>query len=229
MSNPAARVLSAVGALVLLACVRPDHAVALSCIDAAKVAETQTALPPGMLLAIGNVESGRIDAEGVRAPWPWTINAAGVGRFFNSSEEAQRAVQTLRAGGIQSIDIGCFQINLVHHPEAFPDLASGFDPLTNALAAARFLVSLRNELGGWESAIAAYHSRTSDLGAQYRDRVLASWRGVPPDVGSSVPPSRSWGIRVWGPGGEITASQSLIFAMPRKMPGQPHVVTRSLM
>ena len=51
-----------------------------------------------------------------------------------------RAVQ---AQGVRSIDIGCMQVNLMHHPNAFATLDAAFDPLANALYAARFLTELR--------------------------------------------------------------------------------------
>lgn len=194
-----ARSLAFAGMLLAgLTPVQPADAQSLSCTQAAAAVEAGAAIPAGLLLAIGNVESGRTDPTGVRTPWPWTINAGGVGHFFASSEDAVFAAQTLRAGGAQSIDIGCFQINLFHHPDAFPDLASGFDPLINAQAAARFLVSLHEELGTWELAIAAYHSRVDTLGAPYRDHVLASWHGTAVAGRSEFP-----AIHIWGPAGEI--------------------------
>jgi Transglycosylase SLT domain len=190
--------------------VQPVDAESLSCTQAAAAVEVGAAIPTGLLLAIGNVESGRTDPMGARAPWPWTINAGGVGHFFASSEDAVFAVQALRAGGVQSIDIGCFQINLFHHPDAFPDLASGFDPLINAKAAARFLVSLHEELGTWELTIAAYHSRADTLGAPYRDHVLASWHGTAFAGRSEFP-----GIHIWGPAGEIGFDAALPSLAPR--------------
>jgi hypothetical protein len=38
----------------------------------------------------------------------------------------------MQGEGVRSIDIGCMQINLVHHPDAFGSLEAGFDPITNA-------------------------------------------------------------------------------------------------
>ncbi len=194
-----ARNLAFVG--ILLAGVtpaQPADAQHLSCTQAAATAEGDAAIPSGLLLAIGNVESGRTNSTGARSPWPWTLNAGGVGHFFASIKDAVSAVQALRAGGVQSIDIGCFQINLFHHPDAFPDVASGFDPLINAQAAARFLVSLHEELGTWELAIGAYHSRASTSGSLYRDHVLASWHGTTFTARSVV-----GGVHIWGPLGEI--------------------------
>ncbi len=135
-------------------------------------------LPAGLLRAIGRVESGRRDpASGTFAPWPWTINANGQGRFFDDAASATAAVQALRATGTSSVDIGCFQVNLVHHPLAFRRLADGFDPAGNAAYAGAFLASLRQRLGSWEAAVAAYHSSTPERGEAYRARVYAAWMG----------------------------------------------------
>lgn len=208
-----------------------SRAAAMSCAQAAATAEAGAGIPAGLLLAIGVIESGRTDAAGTRAPWPFAIQSGGVGRFLASAEDAVAAVLALQAGGVQSIDVGCFQINLLHHPNAFVSLASGFDPLVNALAAARFLVSLREELGAWEPAVAAYHSRTEALGAPYRDLVLAAWHGTPAPAAASYAAAR---IRIWGPAGEINMPASpsptlvsMIVAMPRPWVRMPRIVTAS--
>ena len=136
----------------------------------------------------------------------------------------------LQAGGVQSIDVGCFQINLMHHPGAFPDLATGFDPMANAVVAAHFLASLREELGAWEPAVAAYHSRTETLGTPYRDLVLAAWHGTPPPAAVVRAVA---GIRVWGPAGEIVPAStgptlvSMMAPMPRTWVRMPRIVTAS--
>ena len=204
--------------ILLTAAALPVRAATLSCVEAAAVAEAGAGIPTGLLLAIGVVESGRTDATGARAPWPWSIQSGGVGRYLASVEDAVAVVQALQGSGVQSIDIGCFQINLFHHPDAFLDLVSGFDPLTNALAATRFLVSLREEFGAWEPAVAAYHSRVETLGTPYRDRVLASWHSAPaPAVASHAVAS----IRIWGPAGEIGLTASLtptLVAMAAPLP-----------
>jgi hypothetical protein len=207
------RILTIAGLVWLSAA---DPAAALTCGQAAASAEATLAIPSGLLLAIGMVESGRADAAGQRSPWPWTVQAGGDGRFFASQPEAVDAVQDLRAGGVQSIDIGCFQINLLHHPDAFTDLAGGFDPLTNATAAAEFLVSLHGEFGGWEPAVAAYHSRTALLGSAYRDRVYAAWSQ--PSETPHPPPARVavvFGVHVWGPAGPLNDHAS---ATARRLP-----------
>jgi len=217
-------------AVLAMLAVFTGRAGAMSCTQAAAVAEAGAGIPAGLLLAIGLVESGRTDAAGVRAPWPFAIQSGGAGRFLASAEEAVAAVQALQAGGVQSIDVGCFQINLMHHPGAFPNLLTGFDPMANALAAARFLASLREELGAWEPAMAAYHSRTETLGAPYRDLVLAAWHGTPAPAAAVRAVA---GIRVWGPAGEIVPVSpgptlvSMTVSMPRTWVRMPRIVTAS--
>ena len=117
-----------------------------ACEQAGIAAEQANGLPAGLLLAIGRVESGRWDAtRGRMTAWPWTINAAGRGQFFDGPDTAARTVRALLEAGVRSIDIGCFQISLLWHPLAFSSLEQGFDPEANARYAARFLVMPRAE------------------------------------------------------------------------------------
>ena len=134
-----------------------------------------TDLPSPLLGAIGKVESGRPDPlDGSVKPWPWTINAEGQGTMFNRREDAVAAVLSLQARGVTSIDVGCMQVNLAYHPDAFATLDDAFDPLTNVRYAARFLRQLFAQTGNWDSAAAAYHSRTPDIAEPYRLKVLAA-------------------------------------------------------
>ena len=134
-----------------------------------------TDLPPALLGAIGKVESGRSDPlDGSVKPWPWTINAEGQGTLFSRREDAVAAVLSLQARGVASIDVGCMQVNLAYHPNAFATLDDAFDPVTNVRYAARFLRQLFAQTGDWDSAAAAYHSRTPDIAAPYRLKVLAA-------------------------------------------------------
>ena len=154
------------------------------CEQAGTAAEQAHGLPAGLLLAIGRVESGRWDTTRDRQiPWPWTINAAGKGHWFETADDAIRTVRSLLDGGTRSIDVGCFQVNLLHHPRAFADLAQGFDPDANAAYAARFLTSLQARAGSWEAAVAAYHSADSARGFAYRQQVFATWL-TPAPVGA---------------------------------------------
>ncbi len=161
-----------------LAGVAPPAEPAAACMRAAAVAERRWQLPPHLLAAIGRVESGQSDqATGRVLPWPWTANVDGADHVFASADEATAAVEGLRANGVSSIDIGCFQVNLRYHPQAFSSVAQGFQPEPNADYAGRFLRSLFERSGSWEVAIGAYHSAEPDKGEPYRQRVLQAWRG----------------------------------------------------
>lgn len=156
----------------------PAADAAASCRAAISTAERERSVPAGLLQAIGRVESGRRDpVTGQFAPWPWTINAEGRGMFFPSREAAIAEVRQLQARGVRIIDIGCMQVNLHHHPNAFPTLEQAFDPLTNARYAARFLAELRVASGDWARAAGHYHSQTPERAEPYRMRVLAAWAG----------------------------------------------------
>ena len=172
-----------------------------ACAQASRVAETAAQLPPGLLLAIGRVESGRYSATlGRIAPWPWAVDFAGAGVLFATRNEALDAIRTAQAGGQRNIDVGCFQVNLAAHPNAFPDLSTALDPVANARFAASFLTSLHARLGSWPAAAAAYHSETAALARPYLLAVMRNWAGA----GEQPPtpaPDRTWVVmtKVTGP------------------------------
>ena len=170
------------------------------CNQAIAEAERRFTLPAGLLAAVGRVETGRADRTGVAHPWPYTINAEGSGAFFATKRAAVAAVQALEARGVHSIDVGCVQVNLLQHPSAFTSLDEAFDPVANTAYGARFLRRLHDEMRSWPAAVAAYHSRTPELGVPYRTRVLAIWSG-----GELLPmppvPQSPYGI--WPPPGVI--------------------------
>jgi hypothetical protein len=144
------------------------------CEQAIGAAARANRVPGDLMGAIGLVETGRPDpANGAWRPWPWAINAEGRGMFFESKAEAIAAVRRLQASGVRSIDVGCMQVNLMHHPNAFASLDEAFDPSRNALYAGRFLGELFQRSGNWTVAAGWYHSTTADLAADYVRRVTA--------------------------------------------------------
>ncbi|OYV32913.1 MAG: hypothetical protein B7Z80_25555 [Rhodospirillales bacterium 20-64-7] len=167
---------------------KADFALA-GCSAAGRAAEQAAALPAGLLVSIGMVESGRADAlTGRVSPWPWTVNADGRGRYFASRDEAVAFVRFAQASGARDIDVGCFQVSLEQHPEAFSNLDQAFDPAANAAYAAGFLNRLKAQTGSWDTAIADYHSAEPELGLPYQRRVVAAWHGmgeVPAGLGTA--------------------------------------------
>ena len=151
---------------------------AAECQQAASRAERDAGLPPGLLQAIGRVETGN---------QPWAVDEAGAGRFFPSRDDAVAWVRQRQVAGLRSIDVGCFQVSLMYHPAAFATLSDAFDPDLNAQAAAAYLLDLHARLPDWGDVAAAYHSQTPFLGVAYRARVLAWWQapGSVPAGGAS--------------------------------------------
>ncbi len=191
----------------------------LSCADAAAIAEQEAGIPKDLLLAIGRVESGRYDpATGRVAPWPWATNSLGIGHIFQNRDDAISYLRDQRSHGTQSVDVGCFQINMYYHSQAFASDEEAFDPLANARYAASFLSRLYGRTGGWESAVAMYHSAVPEKGEWYRGRVLASWRGG--DLAIQPGP-------IGGFGAELGTSRRSPFSAALPHVADPYVVLMS--
>jgi hypothetical protein len=144
------------------------------CSDAIGKAEYGTSIPSHLLMAIALIESGRLDMHTGRwRPWAWTIDVGGQGYFFDSKVAAIHAVRALEKQGIRSIDVGCMQVNLQQHPDAFTGLDEAFDPQLNTRYAVRFLSRLFALSHDWKKAVALYHSATPSIGIPYGQRVMA--------------------------------------------------------
>jgi hypothetical protein len=101
--------------------------------------------------------------------------AEGQGRYLPTKEAAIQEVRELQARGIGNIDVGCMQVNLYYHPDAFFSLEQAFDPASNVAYAGRFLRSLFEDSGAWDEAAGRYHSATPELKDPYRDKVVQIW------------------------------------------------------
>jgi len=133
-------------------------------------------IPDRLLHAISLVESGRWDAERRETlAWPWTVMAEGEGRFLPTKAAAIAEVKKLQARGVRNIDVGCMQVNLLAHPDAFASLDEAFEPATNVAYAARFLVGLYNSAQNWATAGAYYHSQTPSEAAPYKAKLVSTW------------------------------------------------------
>jgi hypothetical protein len=194
--------------IALLALLLPAYAWAETpspysvCEAAIAAVEKSPRLPDKLMPAISRVESGRLDPLTKRVrPWPWTINVEGTGFFFDDKDQAMAAVRTLQARGVRSIDIGCMQVNLMHHPTAFASLDEAFEPASNARYAARFLMALYRQTGDWSLAAANYHSADVDRGEDYQRRLFG--RVMTPMGPKSASPGP---YGVWPPPGSSYAA-----------------------
>ena len=150
------------------------------CLNATIEVEKEYGIQEHLLTTISSVETGRWDATTRQnVAWPWTVNAQGKGTFYPSKSEAIRAVKKLQAQGVKSIDVGCMQINLAYHPDAFDSLEEAFDPKTNVAYAAKFLNNLYETRGNdWIKAAMAYHSSVPQKAQRYKKKLVKAYEKV---------------------------------------------------
>ncbi|MDR2794762.1 MAG: transglycosylase SLT domain-containing protein [Holosporaceae bacterium] len=145
-------------------------------------AEKKFAIPRRLLLAIGTVESGKAETGNVtskrKRPWPWTICARGKSYFCSTKSAAIAMVKRFMARGVKNIDVGCMQINLLHHTKAFRDLEEAFTPKNNIEYAAKYFMQLKKASNSWTYAVGYYHSKSSRHYKPYCYSVYNVWKKV---------------------------------------------------
>ncbi len=142
------------------------------CEDAARYASANTGVPLSVLRAVALAETGQTKFDkNAYSAWPWTVQSGQKGHWFANQPEATAFVKSLMAAQVTNIDIGCFQINLRWHGQAFQNVEEMFSPRSNALYAARFLQDLYGQTGAWRSAVGRYHSRDDDRAEAYVQRL----------------------------------------------------------
>ena len=102
-----------------------------SCHAATRSHERASAIPNDLLTSIALAETGRWDAEEEMFALALDRNIRGSGTYYPTQQEAIEAVQKLQSRGVTNIDVGCMQINLQYHPNAFASLDQAFNPGTN--------------------------------------------------------------------------------------------------
>lgn len=142
-------------------------------------AEKKYGIPRKLLMAIGTVESGRsTNGSRKRRPYPWTICANGKGYFLSTKNAAIATVKKLMARGIRNIDVGCMQVNLLHHSRAFKTLEEAFTPKHNVEYASKYFMQLKNSYKSWTNAVGYYHSRAAKYYKPYCSMVYNEWKKV---------------------------------------------------
>lgn len=139
--------------------------------------EKQYHIPENLLKAISLTETGTWSkAENKKVVWPWTINVNGKGYYFPTKQAAVLAVKKLKNKGYESIDVGCMQINLKHHPEAFENVDKALDPKYNIEYAAKFLSKNYKNTHSWKTAVKHYHSKNLERSGKYQQVVYNNWK-----------------------------------------------------
>lgn len=137
-------------------------------------------VPPALLYAVALGESGRL-LDGKMKPWPWTLNVAGKGFYFDSREEQFDALMAAITDG-KIVDIGPMQLNWHWKFERLQSPWLATDPAFNVNTAARIIRSHyeADPKAGWFAAAGRYHreaNRPKDYEARriYTDRVKRAW------------------------------------------------------
>jgi hypothetical protein len=152
------------------------------CEKAATAAAQRHGIPEHLLQTLTLTETGRTRGGHLR-PWPWAINHAGQGHWFDTAPEMISFAEELISQGATNFDIGCFQLNYRWHGNHFGSVNDMADPARNADYAASFLLEKFAETGAWRSAVGAYHSRTAVTADIYLARfeaVFSQWAGGAP-------------------------------------------------
>ena len=140
--------------------------------------ERATKMPNMLLHTVSLAESGRWNAANrASISWPWTVTAKGKGKFYPNRDKAISAVNRLLPEGVKNIDVGCIQINLMHHKAVFQSLKEVFTPSANARYATEFLKKLRKRTGSWAHTVGRYHSGNWQGGGRhYWRKVRILWK-----------------------------------------------------
>lgn len=134
--------------------------------------EDKYGLPRHLLRSISAVETGRWNFKAKSYMfWPWAVNKNGRAYYYASKEDAVMVAKDSFDKGQNNFDVGCMQINLLHHPDAFRDLDQAFEPKDNIEYAASFLKRNYNLTNDWYKAVAVYHSQ-NEHGRNYADKVF---------------------------------------------------------
>jgi hypothetical protein len=190
------------------------------CAALARAHERAEGIPPDLVVAVALAESGRWLADDRRSQaWPWTVTAGADSFYFDSKQDALRKVRELRAAGRSNIDVGCMQINLGYHGDAFVSLEEALEPASNVAYGARFLKRLRLQTRSWARATARYHSSHPDRGKAYRDKVYRLWHQLRHgEIASIDPPVRLAGALLeQAPAGEASAEREAATPAPRRL------------
>ena len=126
----------------------------------------EAGLPQHLLPAIARIESGR-SLNGKHKAWPWALNHAGKGLYFETKTAALDYLRIATAKGRSNIDVGCMQINHYWHGQEFKSLERMIDPFQNVTYAAKFLRQLYKQHGSWADAVQHYHSSDENRGTRY--------------------------------------------------------------
>jgi hypothetical protein len=111
-------------------------------------------------------------------PWPWTLNVAGRGYYFNDRMSAWRAAEYLRGHDFDMFDIGVMQVNWHYHGHLFANSWDALDPEINQRAAASILAGHLRRTGSLAQAIGRYHSASPNRAKRYVEQFALHYAAI---------------------------------------------------
>ncbi len=155
MTAKTSRPLAAVVVLFLSFFGWGDAARGESCLEHIGAAETQLGIPKGLVLSISLVESALNGA-----PYPYAMNVRGRTIYDRSARAAARHLRD-RAGRLnRHIFVGCMQLSLTYHHQAFQPVERIIAPHDNVWYGAQYLRRLHGRVGSWTRALQRYQGGT---------------------------------------------------------------------
>ena len=148
--------------------------------SAYRLVATEYGIPLRLFYAVALAESGKIiESMNRRRPWPWTLNIAGVGVYFNTRWQAWHALDQFLRAGETSVDIGLMQVNWRFHQERLGSSWLALEPYHNLTVGAEILRRCYAERRDWWASVGCYHAPSDSHRARaYRNRVAAQWRAL---------------------------------------------------
>ncbi len=146
-----------------------------------RVVAAEHGIPQSILYAVALTESGKPMAgpAGAARPWPWTLNVAGRGYFFDSRQAAWQALRGYLKDGQRSIDIGLMQVNWRYHQDRLGTPWQALDPYHNLRVGAGILQDCHLTRQDWWASVGCYHAPGNPHRAdQYRRRVVSRWQWI---------------------------------------------------
>lgn len=144
-----------------------------------QIAALYSDIPSTVLYAIALQESGR-SVNGKLRPWPWTLNIAGRGYYFESQEAAcKKLTATLGSTSAKRVDVGLGQINVGYHGHRVSKPCDLLNPYLNLSIAGKILTEQHRPGQDWLITMGKYHSPANGTAAaRYRASVQRHLRRV---------------------------------------------------
>ena len=136
-------------------------------------------LRPTLLYALALAESGVERKPGMISPWPWVIRAPDTRGYYDSKEEALKALPWFQARYGNMIDIGMGQISVRWNGHRVNSPEQLMDPETNLNVMAQILREALNSTDDQVLAIGRYYTWSDEAKARrYGRRVLGIEKGL---------------------------------------------------